>query len=250
MPATDAFVHALAKLEPEAFGFHCVNQLLSLWGKPWARKYLFHVPAVTSDLLQLLSHPPERINWSFVFRACQSLPGQTPVTWGLETLVREWQQSQKISWPYKNLGFESIDPAIENLRFARVNDALFPVPPMEGTETIRPILTRRALYLEGTRMQNCAFTYAEHVEKQRGYFYHLVRHQSDCTVLLSRREGYWACVELSGFQNGPPSMQAVEEVMHWLRNAYPLVDALQLDGRSANRADAWDENLGPPELPW
>jgi hypothetical protein len=261
-PATDAFVRTLGKLTACSLHPHALRQLLDIWAKPWARKLLLHIPNINDDVLSLLNdNPKERVNFNLAFRAAMTWEGHKDVAWGLSMLVGEWQLARRIAnkgesagdkdcWPYGNLRYADLHHAVHRLHLSRYADTPFPAPPVPGTETIRPITTLRSLFNEGKRQCNCAFSMQAVVVEGRGYFYHLTRHKCQCTVLLVNRDGYAACTELKAWQNRSPSIQAIEEVMCWLRNAFPFVDPQQLDNRNgADPDEEWDEEVGEPLLP-
>jgi len=258
-PATPGFVKTLSKVDLEGLHPAALKQLLGIWATPWARKLLYHLPNVNQDVRNLLSrHPRDHVNFDMLWRASQSGVGQNDVGWALSMLEGEWDVARRIAaggeppgpatWPYGNLRYVDLHAAIHRIHLARFKGTPFPPPPIQGDMQIHPISTAASLCREGQKMRNCCGTMQDLVLEGRGYFYHLSRSRCPCTILILPRVDYWALAELRALENGPPSIQAVEEVLTWLREAYPMTDGLQFDQRR-ERMVTWDEETeeGPSD---
>jgi hypothetical protein len=249
-PSSNSFVRLLSKLRPDCCYPRYYQDLRAAWRIPKKRKLMQHLKCVTRDVCCVLDQPEEVINYALLERAARSLPAHCDVEFGLRMLASEWRISKRAGpWPYGKISYDSIHPALEKLHLERTNAVPFPPPPVEGTPTIVPIRTAKHLFEEGRHQRNCSYSLQEQVRTGTSYFYRVLRSKCRCTLVLDKKEDYWAMSALITWQNNPPSIQAVEEVMAWLRNAFPMTDPADLDLRTVHEDTEFDEDEFRPSAP-
>jgi hypothetical protein len=249
-PSSNSFVRLLSKLRPDCCYPRYYQDLRAAWRNPKKKRLLQHLPTVNRDVCCVLDQPEEVINYALLERAARSLPAHCDVEFGLRMLASEWRLSKRPGpWPFGNITYESIYTAQERLHLERTNAVPFPSPPVEGTPSIIPIQTAKTLWEEGRKQRNCAFSLQEQVRSGTSYFYRVLRSKCRCTLVLDRKEDHWAMSALHASQNNPPSIQAVEEVMAWLRNAFPMTDPADLDLRTVHEDTEFDEDEFRPSAP-
>ena len=249
-PCSNSFVRLLSKLRPDCCYPRYFGDLRAAWRIPKKRKLMQHLKCVTRDVCCVLDQPEEVINYALLERAARSLPGHCEVEFALRMLGSEWRVSKRAGpWPYGKITYGSIYTALDRLHLERANAIPFPLPPVDGTPTIIPIQTAKTLWEEGRKQRNCAYSLQEQVRSGTSYFYKLYRPKCRCTLVLDKKEDYWAMSALHASQNNPPSIQAVEEVMAWLRNAYPMTDPADLDIRPVHEDTEFDEDEFMPTAP-
>ena len=242
-PACNAFVKLLGKVQPECRYPSYFRGLRTAWRDQGKRKLMLHLKAVNHDVCCVLGQPREMINHALLERASESLPGHGDVEYAIRLLQGEWRLSRRAGpWPYGHIGYPTIYTAVDRLRVERLSAVPFGPPPVDGTPTIVPIRTTRQLFEEGRRQRNCSFSLRDQILSGNSYFYRVMRPKCRCTMVLDRQGEYWAMSALQAAQNNPPSIQAVEEVAIWLRDAFPMTEPAKLDIRASRGNGDWDED--------
>ncbi len=91
----------------------------------------------------------------------------------------------------------------------------FPAPPVDGTETIVPLLTAIDLVVEGRQQHNCVASY-EQLARRGAVALYRVMAPERATLSLVRDRGVWKISELKGPCNRHVSPKTREAVRQWL----------------------------------
>ena len=106
----------------------------------------------------------------------------------------------------------------ELARFDGRGERPFPVPPVEGTETIVPLLTAVDLVIEGRQQHNCVASY-ERLARRGGIALYRVTAPERATLSLVHERGRWRIDELKGPCNRRVAQPTRDAVNAWLANA-------------------------------
>ncbi|MBA4388290.1 MAG: hypothetical protein C0404_09940 [Verrucomicrobia bacterium] len=94
----------------------------------------------------------------------------------------------------------------------------FPQPPIQGTDSIRPIANYGELVAEGNAQRNCVASYADRVLEGWTYIYSVRNMDERATLSIIRGgDGIWRCDELKRGGNRRVRRSTVNLVRQWLR---------------------------------
>jgi len=111
------------------------------------------------------------------------------------------------------------DKGVEGFK-ERYGDAVFPEPPLKGTETIVPVCTIEALYAEGAAMHNCVGVYATRVMEGRSYIYSVLSPQRATLELAIHGKNVFI-QQLLLESNKPPAIETKNAVEEWVKSSSP-----------------------------
>ena len=242
-PAEDAFVHVIKKLVRSRQTKPTFRLLRMYWLDPKKRNWLLHLKRITSDVLAVMGMP--EASWQMLEHAQQSGEAHREVTFGLQLLSSEWNLSNPGKpWPFGNMPFDSVHPAIYRLSSRRLSNTPFPPPPLPNTNSIYAVAGWAGLVSEGRALHNCVLSYHRQILAGECYVYSLRRDLCRCTVLLRKAAQGWLLLDIKSHRNHGPSIQAFDEVMAWLRSNQPFLDPGLLDVRTDRELDDWfDEEM-------
>ena len=98
---------------------------------------------------------------------------------------------------------------------AKYGTALFPMPPLIGTNTIIPITTAKELFQEGADMHHCVASYAGKIMQNQCYIYRILEPER-ATVEIGYENGTLLLNQIKLINNGKPSEETVEVVSKWI----------------------------------
>ena len=91
---------------------------------------------------------------------------------------------------------------------------VFPIPPLKGTETIKPILTFMSLCKEGRGMRHGVSRYLEKIEQGESYLYLFLGKQRATIELTYSRAG-WSLGQIEGQHNTAPTAETLRDIQVW-----------------------------------
>ena len=123
--------------------------------------------------------------------------------------------------------------AARNEEYKLPISGFYPKPPIEATEWIQPILTRRALQNEGREMQHCVASYDDSVADGNCYIYRFLGEQR-ATIELKRFNGIWYLGQILGKENSPATDETRQVVEAWFAQYQPLCRRLSKPSKPYN----------------
>ncbi|RDL45503.1 hypothetical protein DN730_00160 [Marinomonas piezotolerans] len=110
------------------------------------------------------------------------------------------------------------DKWTERLIKALPNEAglhsVFPKPPLEETELIKPIRTGFALIEESERMKHCVASYSDAIKQCECYIYQYLGEQR-ATIELTCLNGVWSLGQIKGRENADATPETLKAVQEW-----------------------------------
>ncbi len=230
-PAMKWVVRVLAKIPVESLHIRDLLTIRRLTNDTQSAKWLRHVARLNGPLLCLMSDPHLRraISWQLINDLARNHNERTSG----ETVMRlieleEYRRclQRPTGQPYQTVNevadawraFQETRRAPRQVSGFGTNKLQFPIAPLPNDSSIIPLLSRKAIALEGNEQDNCVASYISAARRGQVYLFK-VFFPERATVAVKRRRGQWYCAELKGPRNRPVRSATRTYIRRWLTRA-------------------------------
>lgn len=216
-PNSENARHILSKIDPSEITVEGLLYLRDTLNRGESLKPLSHLPKLNREVLRILCDPriSKILSYSALAQTAMLKRGkwESPVYYAQKiinllninsnALYLDLNVQQSIN-NIDDIGYynDKFIQKLDSSQFAMEDKSMrLPLPPFQGSETIKPVSTENALIMEGEIMRNCVATHFDAVLAGHEYIYHVVAPIRATFSIGKSKNGFWELVEIKGFAN-------------------------------------------------